>query len=48
MQLAWKIMCYKNKHDNLILSDIDEMRKKHVSPHNDPGKLCSYYMKHLF
>lgn len=34
-------MYYKNKHDNLILSDIDEMRKL-ASPHNDPGKLFHY------
>ncbi|GAB1867119.1 Pseudouridylate synthase 7-like protein [Camponotus japonicus] len=35
MKVSWKIMYYKNKHDNLILSDIDEMRKL-ASPHNDP------------
>lgn len=29
-------MHYKEKHDNLILSDIDEMRKL-VSPQNNPG-----------
>lgn len=37
-------MYYKNKHDNLILSDIDEMRKLE-SPHSDPGKLLSYLYK---
>jgi len=36
--LSWKIMHYKEKHDNLILSDIDEMRK-HKVPQNEPGKL---------
>lgn len=41
MKVSWKIMYYKNKHDNLILSDIDEMRKL-ASPHNDPGKLFHY------
>ncbi|XP_050453548.1 pseudouridylate synthase 7 homolog [Cataglyphis hispanica] len=35
MKLSWKIMYYKEKHDNLILSDIDEMRKL-VSPQNNP------------
>ncbi|EFN64086.1 Pseudouridylate synthase 7-like protein [Camponotus floridanus] len=35
MKLSWKIMYYKNKHDNLILSDIDQMRKI-ASPQNDP------------
>ncbi|KAL6431202.1 hypothetical protein ACFW04_007127 [Cataglyphis niger] len=35
MKLSWKIMYYKEKHDNLILSDIDEMRKV-VSPQNNP------------
>ncbi|XP_029677051.1 pseudouridylate synthase 7 homolog [Formica exsecta] len=39
MKLSWKIMYYKEKHDNLILSDIDEMRKL-VSPQNNPdGKI---------
>lgn len=42
MKLSWKIMYYKNKHDNLILSDIDEMRKI-ASPQNDPGKLLYLY-----
>lgn len=35
MKLSWKIMHYKEKHDNLILSDIDEMRK-HLPPQNNP------------
>ncbi|XP_012526540.1 pseudouridylate synthase 7 homolog isoform X2 [Monomorium pharaonis] len=31
--LTWKIMHYENKHDDLILSDIDEMKK--VTPPQD-------------
>ncbi|KYN27710.1 Pseudouridylate synthase 7 like protein [Trachymyrmex cornetzi] len=34
--LSWKIMHYENKHDDLILSDIDEMRK-HTSPQDKPN-----------
>ncbi|EZA62378.1 hypothetical protein DMN91_010734 [Ooceraea biroi] len=33
--LSWKIMHYKEWNDNLILSDIDEIRK-HVSPQDEP------------
>ncbi|KAI4501595.1 hypothetical protein M0802_003472 [Mischocyttarus mexicanus] len=35
MDLSWKIMHYKAKHDNLISSDIDEMRKV-TPPKDDP------------
>ncbi|XP_024878596.1 pseudouridylate synthase 7 homolog [Temnothorax curvispinosus] len=34
--LSWKIMHYENKHDDLILSDIDEMRKS-TSPQDKPN-----------
>lgn len=33
--LSWRIMHYENKHDDLILSDIDEMRK-FTSPQDKP------------
>lgn len=44
--LSWKIMRYKEKHDNLILSDIDEMRKC-KPPQDEPGKLFSHLSKIL-
>lgn len=34
--LSWKIRHYENKHDDLILSDIDEMRKL-TSPQDKPN-----------
>lgn len=34
--LSWKIMRYENKHDDLILSDIDEM-KNLTSPQDKPS-----------
>lgn len=37
-KLSWKIMHYKEKHDNLILSDIDEIRKLKVPENNPDGK----------
>lgn len=44
-------MHHKEKHDNLILADIDEMRK-HTYPQDDPGKplLISIFIKdiHLY
>ncbi|XP_012222179.2 pseudouridylate synthase 7 homolog [Linepithema humile] len=36
--LSWKIMHYKEKHDNLILSDIDEMRKHKPPQDESDGK----------
>lgn len=34
-------MHYENKHDDLILSDIDEMRK-HTSPQDKPSKSITF------
>jgi hypothetical protein len=34
--LSWKIMHYKQQNDDLILSNIDEMRKR-TPPQNQPG-----------
>ncbi|KAG5316505.1 PUS7 synthase, partial [Acromyrmex insinuator] len=39
--LSWKIMHYENKHDDLILSDIDEMRK-HTSPQDKSSKSITF------
>jgi len=42
--LSWKIMHYENKHDDLILSDIDEMRKL-TSPQDKPS--INYFFTYL-
>lgn len=46
IDLSWSIMHYKEKHDDLIVSDIDEMRKR-TPPQNDPGKsvICTFVPK---
>lgn len=36
LDLSWKIMRYKAKHDDLISSDIDEM-KQVTPPKDNPG-----------
>lgn len=45
--LSWNIMHYSEKHSNLIMSDIDEMRMK-SAPKNDPSITFHRYIFQFF